>query len=186
VKEGRGFPYLTLLAFFSFLALAGLVGANYYYVEMPFQTALKANGWSDDLVAHANFGGFYQQDVVILHLIPGPALTKANLVKSLVTLAKSTPLPPGQTAPYKMIALTPDWLDSHYLILSTDWAKFATMSGNEDQLKVFLIDHLQDTSGKPSLIGDAHSKDLDNPGFAMDEREQRMWDQFSSNFVPTN
>ena len=149
-EEEEGFSYIKALFGILYLAVAALIGLNYFLIDKPFDAALAGTPFV--LVpAHAHLGSFVQPGALIIHTLPNHELNEDNLADYLCTLAKSTPPPPLDKKPFEIVALTSSWF-GQYAMTGDDWQRLAAMDEAEaNQRKNFITDHLANIAGQPLI-----------------------------------
>ncbi len=176
-KEESGFPFVSILFALLFLALAGIIGANYVLIDEPLEDNLAQTPFI--LVPiHAHLGGFVQPNALVIHVLPNSGITEDNFADLLFTLAKSTPTPPFNQKSFGVVELTSAWV-GQYALTGTDWQTFAGMAqASAQDRKDFVLDHLADPTGKPLII---KSKDA-NPADLQTARD-KIWDDLLAHFL---
>ena len=172
------FPIFKVLFTIAFLAMAGVVAANYFMVDKPFAETLASTPFAS-VPAYAHLGAFTQPGALVIHIPPNNGLNADNFADYLVALAKSTPPQPFHQAPFDGVGLTSSW-QSQYLFNGTDWQKLAQMdNATIDEKKQFELEHLEQLNGYPLLV----IRKREDPA-AVTEIESKAWQSLVANFVP--
>jgi hypothetical protein len=178
-EEDEGFPYIKALFGLLYLAVAALVGLNYFLIDKPFDAALAGTPFV--LVpAHAHLGSFVQPGALIIHTLPNHELNVDNLADYLCTLAQSTPAQPLNKKPFEIVALTSSWF-GQYAMTGNDWRRLAAMDESKaDQRKNFIIDHLDNIAGQPLI---RHADRLGS--FDLKKARTKVWQDLTAAFLGT-
>lgn len=172
------FPIFKVFFTIAFLAAAGIVAANYFMVDKPFEQTLASSQFSA-IPAYAHLGAFTQPGELVIHIPPNSGLNVNNFADYLVALAKSTPPQPINKTPFDGVGLTSSW-QSQYLFNGTDWQKFAQMdNASSDEKKLFALEHLEQLNGN-GLFRLHRNED---PAAAAD-LEAKAWQALVANFAP--
>jgi hypothetical protein len=174
------FPYFKVFFAVAFLAVAGLLGANYYLIEQPFSENLATTSFAS-VPAYAHLGAFTQPGALVIHIPPANGLNEDNFADYLIALAKSTPPRPlTQTpTPFEIVGLTSSW-QSQLIFTGPDWQKLAQMgNSSSDDKKLFELEHLAQLTGSPLL----YVRKGEDPAAAT-EAAAKAWKSLVANFVP--
>lgn len=178
VEENGGFPFFKVIFAIPFLAVLGVIAANYFMVNQPFDSNLARTSFAG-VQAYAHLGAFAQPDALVIHVVPTKEVTSANFADFLIALAKSTPSQPFDQKEFKMIGLTSSW-QSQYVFHGADWQTLAQMGNASAQEKEkFELQHLERLDGSPLL----RDLQIDNPA-TVAAHEAKAWQTLVSNFLP--
>jgi hypothetical protein len=177
-RKEEGFPVFSLVLALLFLAVAGVVAANYMLVEEPLNDSIAETPYV--LVpVHAHLGGFVQPGALVIHVLPSQEVTAGNFSDFLFTLATSTPPQPFNQKPFNVVELTPAWV-SQYAFSGTDWQQFAQMKqASAEDRKNFLLDHLASVGGQPLIPGAAKLAPRD-----LKTAREKIWNELMASFMP--
>ncbi len=177
-KDGSsGFTFLLLIPF---LAVAGVIAANYFMVDLPFANNLAMTPFKS-VQAYAHLGAFVQPNTLLIHILPTKELNQDNFADLLVAMARSTPSQSFNHKPFDSVGLTSLW-QSQYTFSGVDWQKLGQMEGaSSADKKKFELAHLEDTNGSPL----AYSRKTDNPT-AVATRQAKAWQALVAHFLPTS
>jgi hypothetical protein len=172
------FPIFKVIFVILFLAVFGLIGANYFIVDQPFANNLAKTPFGS-VQAYAHLGAFAQPNALVIHILPTKEVNPDNFADFLAALAKSTPPQPFNQKPFDEIALTASW-QSQYVFKGTDWQKLGQMEGSSsDEMKKFEIEHLEQIDGS-SLVNNLKRDDPDTVA----AHETKAWQVLVANFLP--
>jgi len=154
-----------------------IVGANYLLVDQPLVSQMSHTPYAQ-VTVYGHLGGFMQPSALVIHLPSSSAVTSGNLASFLMTLAQSTPNEPLSSEPFERVSLTSAWT-GQYSIPGHVWKMFGDM-GREDaeQQKNYLLDHLEDTSGKPLVASNPDMDDVTRQAL-----RDKVWAAFARNFT---
>jgi hypothetical protein len=174
------FPIFKVLFFISFLAVAAILGGNYFLVYQPFATNLASTSFASAPV-YAHLAAFLQPNALVIHIRPSPQVTAANFADFLAAVAKSTPPQPFNSSPFTGVGITSTW-QSQYAINGLDWQKLGQMDGaSATEKQQFIVEHFLRIDGTP-LVAVHHNEDPD----ALAKATDKAWQDFTADFVPKN
>ena len=177
VEEDEGISFVQIVFGALYLAVAGIILANYLLVDEVLDQALDRTSFV--LVpTHAHLGSFVQPNALVILVLPNSELTAANLADYLQAVAKCTPGQPFNHMPFLGVALTSSGF-SQYALTGDDWKSLAKMGEvKPEERKDFITDHLCTVAGQPLISHPATMSD-DNLKTARD----RVWQDFVARFV---
>jgi hypothetical protein len=178
IKDGSsGFKFFFWLPF---LAVSGVIAANYFMIDKPFANKLAMTPFKSVQV-YAHLGAFVQENALLIHILPAKELTKDDFADLLAAIAKSTPSQPFNHKPFNSVGLTSSW-QSQYIFIGADWQKLGQMEGaSHDDKKKFELAHFEYTDGSPL----AYSRKTDNP-IDVARRQNKAWQALVAHFLPTS
>ncbi len=172
------FPFVKVVFVIAFLAVTGVIAANYYMVDKPFAEKLATTHFGS-VQAFAHLGAFAQPNALVIHILPTNKVNSDNFANFLAALAKSTPPQPFNHNPFDLVGLTASW-QSQYVFEGADWEKLGQMQGaSSDEKKRFEIEHLKQLDGS-SLV---KHRQTDDPAAAA-AHEAEAWQALVAHFQP--
>jgi hypothetical protein len=170
------FPIFKVMFFVLFLAVAGILGANYFMVDQPFATNLAATSFAP-VPAYAHLGAFAEPGALVIHVPPTVAVNADNFADFLVALAKSTPPQPFNGKPFDGVGITSSW-QSQYVMNGIDWQTLGNMDhATADEKMKFAVEHLEQIDGTPLV----NIRKREDPAIVL-ENEKKAWLALVSNF----
>lgn len=156
------------------LALGAL---NWYYVDH----ALKSNLAEDntpfkDVPVFAHLAGFFQVNVIVIHLRPTDKVTHDNFTQYLAAVANATPDRPMSTLAFGTVSLASGW-GADYYISGRNWRRLAKPDITDDERRAILIEGVYTSSGDKLVP----KSNLDASG--QQALEVKRWNDFITTFV---
>jgi hypothetical protein len=152
-----------------------VVLANYSMIDRPLNHNLEQTRYAK-ISVYGHLGAFLQPNVLVIHIPPSAAITPANMLDFLATLARNTPRDPIATLVFERVALTPGW-KVQYSFSGVSWTKLGTIPSKGDQRLDYLMSQLDNASGEPLLKATTLNQATRNV------QRDRLWNAFVAQFM---
>lgn len=154
-----------------------LTALNWYHVD----SAIKANLVEDntpfkEAPLYAHLGGFFQPNILVIHLRPTDKVNRENFLQYLSAIAAATPHRPFSDRNYEVVSLSSGW-SGDYQLSGYQWKRLGKPDISDDDRRAILVQNLY-VAGGDKLIP---KNSLDASG--RQALEDKRWNEFVLTFI---